>query len=460
MAGSKKALGFFQLVMINVIAIDSIRTLPFAAVYGFSLVFFYLLATLIFFLPTAMVSAELATGWPNRGGIYIWVREAFGKRIAFFIIWLNWIYNVFWYPTILALITGTFAYLFNPELAKNPLYMALGVLLLFWFATWVNCKGMRASSALSTTGALLGTLFPIALISLLGIIWVFKGNPIQITINSESFFPKSTDMDNLAFLTAIFFGLIGLEMSATHAQEMRNPVIDYPRSVFTSVWIILATIILGSLAIAIMIPSRELSLAVGIMQAFTEFLRELGFDWAIPVIAGCIVLGGLSGVSAWIIGPTKGLLVASEDGSLPALFSKVNKDGVPSGILITQGIIVSFLSLLYVIFPTVNQSFWIFSVITAQLGMIVYIGLFSAALKLSYSKPDIKRHYRIPGGKIGIWTVCMVGSLSCFLVICLGFVPTSQIPVHNLFLYEGLLIFGMLAACLPPFWIYRKVSKR
>src|SRR3990167_6871553 len=92
----KKTLGLFQLVMINVIAVDSIRTLTFSAVYGFSLVFFYLLAALFFFLPTAFVSAELGTGWPNRGGIYIWVREAFGKRLSLIVIWLNWIYNIIW----------------------------------------------------------------------------------------------------------------------------------------------------------------------------------------------------------------------------------------------------------------------------------------------------------------------------------------------------------------------------
>jgi amino acid transporter len=90
----KQTLGFFQLVMINVIAVDSIRTLPFSAVYGYSLVFFYLLAMLAFFIPTALVSAELGTGWPNRGGIYVWVREAFGRKISLMVIWLNWIYNV------------------------------------------------------------------------------------------------------------------------------------------------------------------------------------------------------------------------------------------------------------------------------------------------------------------------------------------------------------------------------
>ena len=77
---SKKALKTFQIVMINVIAVDSIRTLPFSAELGFSLVFFYLLAAIFFFIPSGLISAELGTGWPNKGGIYVWVREAFGRN--------------------------------------------------------------------------------------------------------------------------------------------------------------------------------------------------------------------------------------------------------------------------------------------------------------------------------------------------------------------------------------------
>lgn len=442
--------------MINVIAVDSIRTLPFSAVYGFSLVFFYLLAALAFFIPTALVSAELGTGWPNRGGIYVWVREAFGKKISFLVIWLNWIYNIFWYPTILALIAGVFTYFFNPDLAENTLYMAIAVLVLFWFATGVNCLGMRASSALSTAGALIGTIFPMALIASMGIAWIIMGKPMEITLSWETLLPRTVDMDNLAFLTSVFFGLLGLEMAATHAREMRNPARDYPKSVFTSIWIILGTIVFAALAIAIAVPSKELSLATGIMQAFVVFLKAFGLEWAIPVIAGFIVLGGLSGVGAWIIGPSKGLLVASEDGSLPAFFAKENRHGAPIGILLVQAVIVSFLALLYVVFPTVNKSFWLFSVVTAQLALLVYIALFASAIKLSYSKPDVKRHFQIPGKKKGLWTVCLSGGITCLIVMLFGFLPPKQIPVDNVLIYELMLIGGVAVSCLIPFLIYKK----
>jgi glutamate:GABA antiporter len=457
---SGKVLGFFQLVMINIIAVDSIRTLTFSAAYGYCLVFFYLLAAITFFIPTALVSAELGTGWPNRGGIYVWVREAFGKRISFFVIWLSWIYNIIWYPTILALIAGTFTYFFNPSLSENSLYMSMSVLALFWIATLINCLGMKASSILSTLGALVGTIFPMVLISVLGIFWWFLDKPMQIDFTASNFFPHASQSSNLAFLTNVLFGLLGLEMTATHAAEMRNPTKDYPRSLLVSCIIILSTIILGSLAIAIVVPNKELSLVTGVMQAFAIFAKAYNLPWLMPIIAGSIILGGLSCVGAWIIGPTKGLLVATQDGSLPPSFSVTNKKGAPINILLTQALLVSVLCLAFIYMPTVNSSFWLLSAMTAQLALLVYVALFASALKLYYKKPDVHRHFKIPGKKIGIWTVCLLGSLSSFSVIIFGFIPPSDIPIKNNFLYEFILIGGMAILCLIPFLLYHAYQRR
>src|SRR5688572_11097399 len=146
MQSPKKVLSIFSLVMINVIAVDSLRTLPISATLGFSLVSYYLLAAFAFFIPIALVAAELATAYPNTGGLYVWVREAFGKRAGFITIWLQWIYNVVWYPTILAFIAATFSYLIAPQLANNKFYLLGSGVCLFWLFTLLNCFGMKLSS--------------------------------------------------------------------------------------------------------------------------------------------------------------------------------------------------------------------------------------------------------------------------------------------------------------------------
>src|SRR3990167_3089822 len=230
-APSKRSLSVFAVTMINVIAVDSLRTLPFSAAYGFSLVFFYLAAAVLFFLPVAFVSAELATSWPTKGGIYIWVREAFGERWGFVIIWLQWIYNIVWYPTILAFIAGTLAYLINPDLANDKFFMFSTILIIFWGSTLLNFFSMRVSSLVSTIGALIGTLIPMTFIILLGIIWLMRGEPSQIQFSTEQMLPNFLNLNNQSFLLAVLFGLVGIEVSATHADEVKNPQQAYPRAI-------------------------------------------------------------------------------------------------------------------------------------------------------------------------------------------------------------------------------------
>ncbi|MBS0629017.1 MAG: amino acid permease [Verrucomicrobia bacterium] len=455
---TKKTLGFFQLVMINVIAVDTIRTLPFAAEYGFTLVFFYLVAGALFFIPSALVSAELGTGWPNTGGIYVWVREAFGKRFGFLIIWLNWIYNLFWYPTIMALVVGAFAYLIDPALATNKVYMASAILISFWGLTLLNCLGMRFSSVFSTVGSIVGTLLPMTLVIILGIIWITSGHPTEISFSASTFFPRAESGNNIAFLSNILFGLLGLEMAATHAAEMRDPLRDYPKSLFTSVFIILGSMIFASLAIAIVVPRHELSLVTGIMQAFAVFVDSFNLPWLLPSVAFFIILGGLSSVAAWIIGPTKGIMVASRDGSLPIWVGKTNNNGVPITVLLMQGLIVSVLCLVFVFMPTVNSSFWLLSAMTAQLALIVYIALFAAGIKLHYRRPDVKRSYKIPGGNKGIWIVCSMGIFACLAVIILGFIPPKQMNIKSVLAYELTLIGGIAILCAIPMLIKRRAT--
>ena len=163
-----RALGVFSLVMINVIAIDSLRNLPANAANGFSLVLLYVIASVLFLVPCILVTAELATHHPKTGGVYVWMREAFGPQWGFLTIWLQWIYNVFWYPTILSFIATNIAYLIDPALANEKIYIVPMVIGMFLIATWLNARGMKLSSIISTVCAIAGTIVPMIAIILLG----------------------------------------------------------------------------------------------------------------------------------------------------------------------------------------------------------------------------------------------------------------------------------------------------
>lgn len=451
---SRKVLSVFSLVMINVIAVDSLRTLPISAKLGFSLVFYYLPAALIFFIPIGLVAAELATAYPNTGGLYIWVREAFGRRAGFITIWLQWIYNVVWYPTIMAFIVATISYLFSPELAQNQYYVLFSSLGLFWFFTLLNCFGMRVSSIVSTLGALLGTILPMLVIIVLAAIWIIQGHPIASDIHNN-WIPNFKDFGTMALFPGVLFGLIGLEMSAVHAEEVRDPQHDYPRAIIYSTLIIFLSLVLASLAIVIVVPNSELSVVSGLVDAYVAFFSAFNLTWMIPVLIILIVLGALSGVSAWIIGPTKGLLVSAQDGSLPRIFAKVNRHGAPIPILILQSLIYSLLSTVFLLSDSINAAYWMLSDLCSQLALLVYVFMFAAAIKLRYIQPNRHRSYRIPGGNWVMWLVAGSGIGCCLLAMAIGFVPPSQIPIKNIALFESFLIAGLVLFVMLP-WMLSK----
>ncbi len=451
--GQAKAISLFALIMINVIAVDSLRTLPISAQYGLSLIFYYVVASLLFFVPSILITAELATGWPTTGGVYVWVREAFGLKWGFLTIWLQWIYNVVWYPTILAFIAGTLAYLINPHLGDNKIYTLSIIMVLFWGATILNCLGIKVSSWMSILGATLGTLLPMLFIICLGIYWIMSGNPIQLTISKHAFLPDLSNIDNLSFLVAVLFGLMGMEMSAVHAGDVEQPHRDYPRALLISAFLVLITLLFGSLAIAFVVPAKQIGLVSGLIDAYAIFFNTYHMHWMIDVMTALIVLSSLSGVAAWIIGPTRGLWVAAEAGSLPKIFSQVNSKGAPVPILILQGIIFTLLSSLFLFMPSVNSTYWILTALTSQLALLFYILMFAAAIKLRYKDAQTPRAYRIPGGNFGMWLVAGCGIITCIFVIFVGFLPPTDLHITSVFTYEMILIVGIIVFSIPPFII-------
>lgn len=447
----KHALSVFSLTMITVGSVDSIRNLPATALFGSQLIVFFIIGALFFLIPTALVSAELASGWPKQGGIYAWVKEAYGKRIGFLAIWLQWIENVIWYPTILSFVAGTIGYLIHPSLASNPYFLWAIIVTSFWGATLVNLYGMRSSALFSSICAISGLLLPMALIIGLGAVWVMSGNELHVQFDAQSIFPHWSDHSIWVSLTAIMMSFCGIEIATVHANDVENPQRAFPRALIYSVCIILSTLILGSLSIAVVLPGHEINLVAGIMQAFDAFFARYHLGQLMPLVAIMLVMGGLGGVSNWIIAPTKGLLVAALDGNLPQPFHRVNRHGAPVGMLIGQAVIVTILSSLFLFMPSVNGSYWLLTALAAQLYMLMYFLMFLAALKLRRCLPNHPRAFRIPGGMNGMIAVAGIGMIGVLTTFAVSFIPPSGINVGNIFRYELTLVFGLLFMCAPPF---------
>jgi len=453
---SRSKVGVITLTMLNLAIVCTLRGLPIMAEEGLSLVFYFAVAALVFLIPVSLVSAELATGWPPRGpgGVYIWTREAFGSRIGFLAIWLQWVQNVVWFPTILSFIAATLAYVYDPALASNKFYVLAVVLVTFWCGTLINFRGMKTSGDLSLVCVVIGTILPGILIVVMGLLWLGSGNDVAISFTLHDLIPDLSNINNIVFLAGAVLIFSGMEVSASHSQDVNEPRRTYPKAIFVSAVVSVALLMLGSLSIAIVVPQKDLSLIAGVMETFTRFFDAHGIKWLIPFLAVLIVAGSVGELSAWILGPAKGLLVTAEDGCLPPLLQRVNKKGVPTNILIVQGAVSTIVTLVFLLMPTVSSSYWILSALSIILYLMMYLIVFLAAIRLRYTQPNVERAYKIPFGNLGMWLVAGIGLIGALFTLVVGFFPPSQIKTGGGVFYESFLIIGTVVTCIVPFIIY------
>lgn len=449
-----KGITTFVLVMLIVSAIDSIRNLPATALFGSSLIFFFIFSAIVFLIPTALVSAELSSIWTEKNGIYFWTQLAFGEKTAFLAIWLQWINTMVWFPTFLSFMAGTLTYLFNPALAQNKIYLVSVILSVFWLFTLINLKGVHVSAKFTNYCTIIGTIIPMFAIIVLAFVWIILGKPLQIHLTATTLIPKFNSSENWISLTAIMSSFLGMELATVHIKEIHNPQKTFPKALFYSVIIILATMIFGSLAIAFVLPQNQINLVNGVMQAFTNFFAAYHMSWIMPIITILLLIGSSGGIISWIISPAKGLLQAAHSGFLPHFLQKENKNGVAQNLLITQAILVSILCLAFLLMPSVNGSYWLLTDLSTQLYMLMYVLLFLAGLALKYQFPHKIRPFAIPGKNVGMILTCILGLIGCIITLVVGFFPPDGVNVGSTMHYEIIFSAGIIAMITPVLFFF------
>jgi putative glutamate/gamma-aminobutyrate antiporter len=457
MEGEKRSkIGVLALVMLNLAIVCTLRGLPIMAEEGLSLVFYFIVSAAVFLIPVSLVSAELATGWPPRGpgGVYIWVHEAFGPKWGFLAMWLQWVQNVVWFPTILSFIAATLAYLYDPALADNKAYMLVVILVVYWGGTLINFRGMETSGILSVVCVVAGTIVPGILIVVLGIVWLAAGHASAISFTIHDLVPDLGNFRNIVFLAGAVLMFSGMEVSAVHSQDVRDAKRTYPRAILLAAVVAVVLLAMGSISIAVVVPQGELSLVAGVMEAFQKFFGAHGLRWLIPLMALLIVVGSIGELSAWILGPAKGLMITARHGCLPPFLRKTNAMGVPTHMMIVQGLVATVVTLIFLFMPTVSSSYWILSALSIILYLLMYVILYASAIRLRYSQPDVERSYRIPLGNAGMWIVAGIGIAGAVFTLGISFLPPSQIATGSARFYELFLTIGTAVTCAVPFLIY------
>ena len=437
------------LALMTVSSVASLRPAPTMAVYGLAAVFLYVLPAIVFLIPTALVSAELASGWS--GGIYRWVTEGMSPKWGFTAAWHQYAMTLFYYPSLLSFVAATLAFVIAPDLAASGVWTAIVIITVYWLGVMVSLRGgIGVIAKLASSGVLIGTLIPGALLVTLGIVYLAQGNASAAPMDAEHIFPAWTGIASIVLIVSNFGAYSGMEMNAVHVNRLRDPTSQFPRVMLVATVLVLLILILPPLAISWVVPAQDVSLTAGIMQAFEAVLAFFGIQWLTPIIGLAIVSASLAGFLTWLSGPSRSLLlVAREGGYMPPWFQRTNEAGVQQNILVAQGILTTILALLFAFVPAVSNAYWIFMTITTSVYLLMYLSMFVAAYNLRKRQPDHPRGYRAPALPL----LCVVGFLSSLAAVAIGFVPPSQLGTlsttgYLFFVGGGVLLLGLIVPLL------------
>ena len=382
---------------------------PTAAI-GNSQYFWWILLILAFCVPYGLITAELGSTFDSEGGMYDWVKKAFGPKWAGRVAWNYWVNFPLWIASLGVAVTDVVAGIFDIELS------ILWLLVLQLGYTWlVSLLGtMRIGESKWIVN--IGTFFKIAFMVSLGLLGLYvyiktgeSANPIQ----SVSDLLPTMDLAGLSFLSVIIFNFLGFEVIATFTNDMENPKKEIPKALIIGGGLMALFYILPATGINIAMSTADAEVA-GITDSFAILLANLGVNAdvtriVIIIVGMMFIYTMVANIVSWSFGVNSVAKYSAEDGGLPKIFAKTNKEGVPHMASIMNGVVASIIIIIGVILGEVSETasnlFWTFFSLSLITLLISYIPLFLAFLKLR--KIDkTKRVYEVPGNNfvIGLFT--------------------------------------------------------
>lgn len=438
------------LAMLMVASVGSIAQLSDSASFGLGAVTVYLLPALLFLLPVGLVSAELATS--HEGGIFVWVRSAFGDLTGFQATWFVFMNSVTLYPSLLSFGAAALAAaLGRPDLATNGAYMGTVVLVVFWMATWIVSRGMKSSTGISNIGLAFGTIVPAVALIFFMFAWLVDSKPSQIPFAISEVVPPVSGLSSIALVVGTFVAFSGLEVNAVHIAHLKGPPKNYLKAVVLAAAVVFTMYLMGSLAISVVVPDSSLELTSGASQAFSVYADGFGVPRLANVLSGLLVLGALAASIAWIGGPSRSMWLVGRAGYLPRSLQRTNRHDIQISLLLFQGAIVTILSFVFIVAPNTSAAFALLQDVSIILYMLMYVLMFAAAIWLRRTRPDEDRPIRIPGLPV----IAIIGTIAAVAAIVLGLTPPAGYSALSAPVYAAIVATGVIVLGIAPQFIYR-----
>ena len=424
-----RALGVRDLVLFNLVAVLGLRWLATAAKAGPSALALWVLAALFFFVPQGLVVTELASRFPEEGGIYQWTKRALGERHGYLCGWCYWINNVLYYPNLLISTAVIATYVIgkgDTALASNWTYVLTATLVCLWFAVLLNIVGVGTGKWLQNVGGV-GSYLPGVLLIVLGAAAVLRGHPSANPITRQNITPNLGSLEGLNLWASIAFAFAGLELSSAMGGEVREPRRTLPRAVLISAPLIAAAYLLGTGALLWLVPTGEINVVSGFLQATSAGASAISPSlwWLAPLAAAAYTVGNIGGVGAWLSGPARVAFVIGLDRYFPPAFGRIHPTWkTPYVAILVQASLATVFLLVSVLGKgtTVEKAYLIILDTQLLIYFIPYVYLFIAFL-MHRRTPAPPETVRVPGGSVGALAVGVSGLLVTLFAMGVAMVP-------------------------------------
>ncbi|MDM0616876.1 glutamate:gamma-aminobutyrate antiporter [Clostridium perfringens] len=461
---TKKSLTLFGFFAMTASMVMAVYEYPTFATSKLHLVFYLLLGGFLWFIPVALCAAEMATvdGW-EKGGVFTWTGNNLGKKYGFANLFFEFFEITVGFVTMIYFILGALSYVFDwSALNSNPMIKFIGVLVIFWILALSQFGGTKYTAKIAKIGFIVGILLPAAILIILALVYIIQGNPIYIS-SKDTFVPDFTKVNTLVVFVSFILSYMGVEASATHANEMDNPKKEYPLAMLLLVIVAIVVSTLGGLAIAAVIPQDQINLSAGVVQTFAVLLGHFTANNTIlvKIIALLLAFGVIAEVSSWVVGPTRGMIIAAEEGAIPKSWAKTNEHDVPVYLVIAQGIIVSIWDAVLTFGAGgSNLSFLAAMSLTVVIYLSGYILFFVGYIKAILGE-GLNGAYQMPGGKPVKIIVAIIGLATSIFAFFISFVPPTSIAGNAVQSHEymWMLIISYVISLILPFAIYDLCQK-
>ncbi|WP_455539839.1 glutamate:gamma-aminobutyrate antiporter [Terrisporobacter sp.] len=461
----KNSLTLFAFFAMTASMVMTVYEYPTFATSGFHLVFFLILGGILWFLPVALCAAEMATvdGW-QEGGIFAWVGNTLGERFGFAAIFFQWFQITVGFVTMIYFILGCVSYIFNWNALENvPFVKFIGVLVIFWALTFSQLGGTKNTAKIAKAGFIFGIVIPAIILFGLSIAYIVQGNPVDVKIGAQYLIPDFSKVNTLVVFVSFILAYMGVEASASHVNELQNAQKNYPLAMIILAILAIVLNTVGGLTVAAVVPQSQLSLSSGVVETFKALILHFAphATWLVKLVAILLALGVMGEVSAWVVGPSKGMYEAAQKGILPESLTKTNEHNVPVNLVFVQGIIVTIWAAVLTLGGGGNNvSFLTAMSLTVVIYLVGYLLFFIGYFTLILKNNNLKRAYQVPGGKTFKLIVAACGFVTSIFALVISFFPPSQLSGNSSHQYLTILSISFIITVLIPFVIYEFTSKK